>query len=222
VEVSGCQAQLPGSLLRSSMIAATIRVDLHASVAALTVSHPACRLQAGAQHPATRPHGKPPEVFAPPRAYGFVSSAARRRGGFGAPLEQACSQLEPMPGGTAAWGILHWGSPTGSAVHTLDGTVECAQSWRDGVSWWHASARARPEAGMPGPLPAVGRWGRLWRPARNGAGSRRADGAPAAGAPSLPPAAPLHGEVGRRVVIAMELCEAGARAQAPHLAVLCR
>ena len=75
---------------------------------------------------------------------------------------------------------------------------------------------------MPGPLPAVCRWGRLWRPARNGAGSRRADGAPAAGAPSLPPAAPLDGEVGQRVVIAMELCEAGARTQAPHSAVLHR
>ncbi len=156
------------------------------------------------------------------RRHAHTALCAVRRGGAGASARPSSSPLEPIPGGTAAWGILHWGSPTGSAVHTLDGTVECAQSWRDEVSWWHASARARPEAGMPGPLPAVGRWGRLWRPARNGAGSRRADGAPAAGAPSLPPAAPLHGEVGRRVVIAMELCEAGARAQAPHLAVLCR
>jgi hypothetical protein len=196
--------------------------DLQLSVAALIVSHPAGPLQAGAQHPATRPDGKPPEVFAPPRAYGFVSSAARRRGGFGAAVEQACSPLEPMPGGTAVWGVLHWGSPTGSAVHTLDGTVESAKSWRDEVSWWHASARARPEAGAPGSLPAACSWGRLWRPARNGVGNQRADGAPAARAPSLPPTAPLDGEVGLRVVIAMELCEAGARTQAPHSAVLHR
>jgi hypothetical protein len=193
---------------------------MHRLQLSLPASHPAGPLQAGAQQPATRPDGKPPEVFAPPRAYGFVSSAARLRGGFGAAVEQACSPLEPMPGQTAAWGILHWGSPTGSAVHTLDGTVESATSWRDEISWWHEAARAPPEAGAPGPLLATCSWGRLWRPARNGAGNRRADGAPAARAPSLPPAAPLDGEIGVRIVMAMELCEAGARTQAPHSAVL--
>ena len=169
-------------------------------------------LQAGAA-PATRPDGKPPEVFAPPRAYGFVNACARRRGGFGADLKLDYVSDGVLVRGTAMWGILHLGSPTGSAVHTLDGTVESAKSWRDEVSWWHASAGAHP---------AVCSWGRLWRYVRNRAGSRKADGAPAAPAPSLPPAAPLNGEVGVRVVIAMELCEAGARAQAPHPEVLRR
>ncbi len=168
-----------------------------ADAAAVAFSRFACPLQAGVA-PATRPYGKPPEVFAPPRAYGFVNLADWRHDSCGKAFKKASGWVKPMSCGSAAWGTLHWGRPAGSATNVPNGVVESADDWRDELSWWPEAARARPEEGAPGPPP------------RAGARCPRASGAAATGAPSPLPAAPSDCQMVYRATIAMELCEAGA------------
>jgi len=176
---------------------------------ARAVSRFACPLQGGVA-PATRPDGKPPEVFAPPCAYGFLNLAEWRRGGCGAAFKLASGWVKPVSCGTAAWGTLHWGRPTGSATNMPNGVVESANDWRDELSWWPEAARARPEEGAPGPPP------------RASGCCSRASSTAATGAPSPLPAAPSDCQMMYRAIIVMELCEAGARSQPPRPAVLHR
>jgi len=154
---------------------------------------------------ATCPPGWPPRGVVPqPRAYGIVTVLERRRGRCGAALKQARGLVGPVPGGSAAWGALHWGGPTGSATRMPGAVVESASHWRDEVGWWREGA-----ASPGGPA----------GPARAAAGERGARGSgPAPGpAPGLPPVAELDRELGFRSIVAMELCEAGARARAGML-----
>jgi hypothetical protein len=169
---------------------------------------------------ATCPRSWPPrQVIPQPRAYGVVTVLERRRGRCGAALKQARGLVGPVPGGSPAWGALRWGSPAGSATRLPDGVVKSASTWRDEVGWWREGegARARGGPGAPGPRPASP--GGAAGPARAAAGERgaRASGAAPGPAPGLPPAAELDRELGFRSIVAMELCEAGARARAGTL-----
>jgi len=200
-----CHAPLPAFPLHYMTSAAVTAVG---SSPALSHASRVLPPVQGGVAPATRPDGEPPEVFAPPRAHGFVNLAEWRRGGCGAAFKQASGWVGPVSCGSAVWGTLHWGRPTGSATNVPNGVVESADDWRDELSWWPEAARARAEEGAPGPPPRAG--GRC----------SRAGGAAATGAPSPLPAAPSDCQMMYRAMVAMELCEAGARTQAPHSAVL--
>jgi len=203
------QAKGHASQLRFMTSAAVMAVGKPpADAAAVALSISACPLQAGVAA-ATRPDDEPPEVFTLPRAYGFLNLADWRRDGCKA-FKLASGWVGPVSCGTAAWGTLHWGRPTGSATNVPNGVVESADDWRDELSWWPEAARARPEDGAPGPPPRAG--GRC----------SRACGAAATGPPSPHPAAPPDCQMMYRAIIAMELCEAGARSQAPRPAALHR
>ncbi len=106
------------------------------------------------------------------------------------------------------WGTLRWGKPSASSTSVPSGVVESIVAWRTEVSWLYPEARtplmSRPTLHTDGAR-------QLPRAQTDDSGERHARDAQsllAAGRGDLP-AAPNSQMY--RIIIAMELCEAGAR-----------
>jgi hypothetical protein len=180
-----------------------------------------CSAQA-AGDPPTRPEGQPPRVFASPLAYGSVTLQEWRRGDCGAAFRQACGWKSTARSDTNMWGTLHWGSPAGSSTSVPSGMVESSSTWRDELAWWGTALQPPPAACARGPLLSAGDGVDLAGARQDDAGERHAGASNHAmvGAPGAPPAAPPTDQGTWRCILAMELCEAGARDRAAQPALL--
>jgi hypothetical protein len=160
----------------------------------------------GGGDPATRPDGKPPEALALPHAYGFLNVAEGRRGSCGAALKQACGRMA-RPGGMPVWGTLRWGMPNVSSTIVPTGVVESTVAWRTEVSWWYPEAHTPP---VPRPSPHTDGARHLSHAHCDGSGERHGGDAQSLLAAGLCDLLAAPNSEMYRIIIAMELCEAGA------------
>jgi hypothetical protein len=120
------------------------------------------------------------------------------------------------------WGTLHWGSPAGSSTSVPSGMSESSNTWRDELAWWRTALRPAPAACARGLLLEAGARVDLASARQDCAGGRHAEASNpiVEGAPSAWPAAPPIDQGTWRCILAMELCEAGARALAAQRVLL--